>query len=453
MIDVNYKWCEGFIDESTIEKFLKKAELAIDKLEQEKLKAEKSNEENYLGWIDLPSKMLNSNILDQCNEIVERWSTGIDIVVVIGIGGSYLGSKSMIDALSHSFGSQMEGSKPKIVYAGHNMSEDYLSELCDYMDGRSVACLVVSKSGTTTEPAISFRLIKKYIDEKYGKEDAKNRIVAITDSSKGVLKELADKEGYKTFVIPDDVGGRYSIFTPVGLLPIALAGHDVKSMLEGALEMKRICSEKNTSNPAIKYVAIRNALYEMGKKIEVLAYYNPKLVLLGEWWKQLYGESEGKEGKGLFPAAVSYTADLHSMGQYLQDGPRILFETVLSIEHSNREIVIEENAENLDGLNFLSKKTVGECNKKAEIATMLAHYDGGVPSILLKIDSVNEYNMGALYYFFEFSCALSGYVLGVNPFDQPGVELYKKNMFALLNKPGYEKETEIIKTRLNSETL
>jgi glucose-6-phosphate isomerase len=318
----------------------------------------------------------------------------------------------------------------------------------DLVQERNAACVVISKSGTTTEPAVAFRLIKKYLEDTYGKAEAAERIVAVTDKARGALKSLSTQEGYKTFVIEDNVGGRFSVLTPVGLLPIVLAGYDVREMLKGALEMEEACAKRCECNPAVQYAAMRNLLYDNGKKIEILVAYNPKLAFLGEWWKQLYGESEGKDGKGIFPASVNFTTDLHSMGQYIQDGERHLMETVVSVEKSNRSMLIENDPQNLDGLNFLTGKHVEECNLMAELGTKLAHIDGGVPQIAVSIERINEYNIGALFYFFEKACGISGYMLDVNPFNQPGVEAYKKNMFALLGKPGYEEQAAALQARL-----
>ena len=443
MINVDLKSCEGFLKPSLIDTYTDKALEAFDVLE-----SRKGAGSDFLGWMDLPSLTLESDIVEKCYEVVRRWSKGIDVVVVIGIGGSYLGAKSAIEALSHNFDDNMGKYTPQIVFAGQNLSEAYMADLMDYLKQRSVATVVISKSGTTTEPAVAFRLVKKHIESRYGKEEAKNRIVAITDEHKGALRQMADKEGYTTFVIPDNVGGRYSVLTPVGLLPIALSGHDIKDLLEGAAFMEKICKQKDAGNPAVRYAAARNAFYSLGKKIEVMVGYHPKFMYFNEWWKQLYGESEGKNGKGIFPASVINTTDLHSMGQYIQDGERHLFESILSLKESERTLHIERDEENLDGLNFLAGKTLGECNKMAEYATRMAHNDGGVPSIEINIEKLDEYHLGGLYYFFEYACALSGYVLGINPFDQPGVESYKKNMFALLGKPGYEQLGEELRKRL-----
>ena len=440
IVNIDLKAAELFITAAEMELSYKKALESLETLE-----SRQGRGNDFLGWLDLPTNTPES-LISQCEEVVKRWK-GVELVVVTGIGGSYLGAKAAIDALSHSFRSLMGENSPEIVYAGQNLSEEYMAELMDLMTKKSVACLVISKSGTTTEPAVAFRIIKKFLEDKYGKEEAVNRIVAVTDAARGALKTLANLEGYTTFVIPDDVGGRFSVLTPVGLLPIALAGFNIKEMLKGAAEMASICSVKDKENPAVKYAAVRNALYQKGKKIELLVNYTPKLQYVAEWWKQLYGESEGKEGKGIFPASVNFTTDLHSMGQYIQDGERTLFETVLSVTSSRREVVIEDDPKNLDGLNFLSGKRVEECNKMAELGTKIAHVDGGVPNIRIEFEKISEFNLGALFFFFEKACGISAYMIGVNPFDQPGVEDYKKNMFALLGKPGYEEAAKVLRER------
>ncbi|MEA5006138.1 MAG: glucose-6-phosphate isomerase [Rikenellaceae bacterium] len=403
---------------------------------------------DFLGWLELPSQV-SEELVEKMESIVARWRDRVEIIVVVGIGGSYLGAKAAIDALSHSFSLHIGSKKmPSIVFAGQNLSEDYMSELMDLLKERSAACVVISKSGTTTEPAVAFRIIKQHFEEKYGKKESSERIVAVTDQARGALKGLATQEGYTTFVIPDDVGGRYSVLTPVGLLPIALAGFDIRSMLKGASDMKNICYLKSEDNPAIEYASIRNALYSKGWKIEILVNYNPKLQYFAEWWKQLFGESEGKEGKGIYPSSVNFTTDLHSMGQYIQNGERSLFETVLSVKEPSRKMTISDDPQNLDGLNFLSGKRLDECNKMAELGTRIAHVDGGVPNIQVEVGEISEYTLGALFYFFEFACGVSAYMIGINPFDQPGVEDYKKNMFALLGKPGYEKLAEELRKRV-----
>ncbi len=405
---------------------------------------------DFLGWVNLPSSVTEEFIRD-IEDTATVLRTRCDAVVVVGIGGSYLGAKAVIDALSNSFDwLQHERKDPVILYAGNNIGEDYLHELTDYLKKRQFGIINISKSGTTTEPAIAFRILKDLLVGKVGKEEACKRIVAITDASRGALRTLAGTEGYKTFVIPDDVGGRYSVLTPVGLLPIAVAGINIRELLRGAKDMESAAgagTSYEVNLPAI-YAAIRNQLYRKGKKIEILANYNPKLHYFAEWWKQLYGESEGKEGKGIFPAAVDFTTDLHSMGQWIQEGERTIFETVLSVKEPKENVKIPHDEANLDGLNFLKGKRVDEVNKMAELGTLIAHVDGGVPNILIEIPKLSEYYIGQLIYFFEKACGISGYMLDVNPFNQPGVEAYKRNMFALLEKPGYEAETKAIKARI-----
>jgi glucose-6-phosphate isomerase len=405
---------------------------------------------DFLGWTNLPSSITEEELADIEATAAKIRNKNIDLFVVIGIGGSYLGTKAVIDALSDNFASMKNTGNPLVVFAGQNIGEDYLYELRELLHEKEYAMAVISKSGTTTEPAIAFRLLKQDIEEKYGKAEAKERIIAITDARRGALKTLATSEGYKTYVIPDDVGGRYSVLTPVGLVAIAVAGLDIRALVKGAVDMET-ATGKNVpfeENIAARYAAVRNELYRSGKLIEIFVNYNPKLHFFAEWWKQLYGESEGKEGKGIFPASVDFTSDLHSMGQYIQQGERKLFETVISVASPDHEVVIPTDADNLDGLNFLAGKRVDQVNKMAELGTMLAHVDGGVPNIQIVLPKLNEYYLGQLIYFFEIACGMSGYVLGVNPFDQPGVEAYKKNMFALLEKPGYEAETKAIKAKL-----
>lgn len=445
MVKVNLGGCKSFVKET---EYSASVEMALNSLDV--LEAETGEGNDFLGWKHLPSETPES-LIQECEAIRDSWKAkNVDLVVVIGIGGSYLGAKCALEALSHSFANFMPGERkaPQIVFAGHNLSEEYISELKDFMDTRNVATVVISKSGTTTEPAIAFRLIKQYIENKYGVREAAERIVAVTDAHRGALKSLATQEGYKTFVIADNVGGRFSVLTPVGILPIVLAGFDIRAMLEGAKEMEKACAVRDAENPAVKYAAMRNLLYNNGKKVEILVAYNPKLQYLGEWWKQLYGESEGKDGKGIFPASVNFTTDLHSMGQYIQDGERTLMETVVTVEHSNRSMTIANDAQNLDGLNFLTGKHIEECNAMAELGTKLAHIDGGVPQLSVSIERINEYNLGGIFYFFEKACGISAYMLGVNPFNQPGVEAYKKNMFALLGKPGYEEQAKELQARL-----
>lgn len=444
MLTVDIEPVKGFVGTEVLDEYFFKAEESL-----KTVLAGTGAGNDFLGWVNLPDDSGNASIIDGCREVVEQWRGSVDVVVVVGIGGSYLGAKAIISALQSSFAAHTPGSYPQIVFAGHTMSEDYMAELLEYINDRSFAIVVISKSGTTTEPAIAFRLLRETLESKVGADLAKKRIVAITDASRGALKSLSVKEGYRTFVIPDNVGGRFSVLTPVGLLPIALAGFDIGLLLEGAREMARRCrTTAGRDNPAVAYATVRNALYSIGKKIEILVSYNPKLVFMAEWWKQLYGESEGKEGKGIFPASVNFSTDLHSMGQYIQDGERTLFETNVLVETADRKVEVKPEKENLDGLNFLVGKRMEEINKKAQLGTMLAHTDGGVPNMVVKIERLDEYNLGELIYFFEMACGISGYILGVNPFDQPGVEMYKKNMFALLNKPGYEKENEALSKRL-----
>ncbi len=406
---------------------------------------------DFLGWVNLPSQITQSEIADIENT-ARNLGKNAEVVIVIGIGGSYLGAKSVLDALSNNFDHlQKRRSAPIVLFAGQNLSEDYLFELMEVLEQYSIACVVISKSGTTTEPAVAFRIIKEEIEKRYTKAGAAERIVAITDKSRGALRTLATQEGYKTFVIEDNVGGRYSVLTPVGLLPLAVAGIDIKALVDGAVAMEKATGSEVSfdENLAAQYAAARSIQYRNGKKIEILASYEPKLSNIGEWWKQLYGESEGKENKGLFPASVTLTADLHSMGQYIQEGERTLLETVISVEKPIETLTIKEDAANLDGLNFLAGKRIGEVNHMAELGTLLAHVDGGVPNIKISIPRIDAYSVGEMLYFFEKACGISGYALGVNPFDQPGVEAYKANMFALLDKPGYEKQSEEIKKRIN----
>lgn len=405
---------------------------------------------DFLGWVGLPEAVTPAEIA-AINNCAARLGELAEVIVVIGIGGSYLGAKAVLDALGNTFSYlHKKRDRPTIVFAGENLSEDYTFELMEALRPYTIASIVISKSGTTTEPAIAFRLIKKEIESRYGKAEAARRIVAVTDASRGALRKLADQEGYATFVIPDDVGGRFSVLTPVGLLPLAAAGIDIAELLRGARDMARKTAADIPfeNNPAAQYAAARTALYRKGYKIEILASYEPKLQYISEWWKQLYGESEGKEGKGIFPANVTFTADLHSMGQYIQDGERTLIETVISVGKSWHNVVIEADQDDLDGLNFLAGRYLSEVNRMAEMGTLLAHVDGGVPNIRIELPRIDAYHIGALLYFFEKACGMSGYALGVNPFDQPGVEAYKKNMFALLNKPGYEQEGDALRKRL-----
>lgn len=439
------------LDLSGLENFVTDAELGkFTKLvpQNNKLLHDRTGKGNdFLGWVNLPNEITEQEISD-INKTANNLQELADVVVVIGIGGSYLGAKAVIDALSNSFENK-KGSK--IVYAGHNISQDYLFELQEYLQNKKWAIIVISKSGTTTEPALAFRLLKYQLETQFGKVEAASRIVAVTDSKKGALRTLADKENYNTFVIPDDVGGRFSVLTPVGLLPIAIAGFDIQKLVEGAKSMLAATKYEEKNNIAERYAAARNALYSKGKTTEIMVNYNPKLHFVAEWWKQLYGESEGKENKGIFPASVDFTTDLHSMGQYIQEGVRNIFETVISVKNTKHIVLIPTDDDNLDNLNFLAEKPVDYVNKMAELGTKLAHIDGNVPNIKIEIDAIDEFTLGELIYFFEKACGISGYTLGVNPFNQPGVEAYKKNMFALLGKPGFEQATNEIRKRINDD--
>ena len=409
---------------------------------------------DFLGWLHLPTS-ISADFVKQIQDCADVLRQNCEVVVVAGIGGSYLGARAIIEALSNSFAWLVGDKKnPTILFAGNNIGEDYLSELTEYLKGKKFGVINISKSGTTTETALTFRLLKKQCEEQRGKEEAKKVIVAITDAKKGAARTCADKEGYTSFIIPDNVGGRFSVLTPVGLLPIACAGFDIAKLVEGAQTMEKDCGKDVpfAENIAAQYAAVRNALYaEAGKKIEIMVNYQPKLHFMSEWWKQLYGESEGKDGKGIFPASCDFTTDLHSMGQWIQEGERTIFETVISVETPNRTLLFPHDEENLDGLNFLAGKRVDDVNKMAELGTRLAHVDGGVPNIRISMPELNEFYLGQLIYFFEIGCGISGNVLGVNPFNQPGVEAYKKNMFALLDKPGYEADSKAIKERLANE--
>ena len=446
-IQLNIKNLAGIVSE---EEILRKSELATSA--NNALYDGSREGSDFLGWVNLPSSISEEELRD-IEDAATVLRTNCEVVVVVGIGGSYLGARAVIDALSNSFDWLQHENKrknPVILYAGNNISEDYLSEMIDYLNDKEFGIINISKSGTTTEPAISFRLLKNLLVKKVGSEESKKRIVAITDASKGALRTLAESEGYKTFIIPDNIGGRYSVLTPVGLLPIAVAGINIRKLVAGAAEIERATDTTVSFDynlPAI-YAVIRNELYRRGKKIEILVNYHPKLHFLAEWWKQLFGESEGKDQMGIFPAAVDFTADLHSMGQWIQEGERTIFETVISIKEPNEKILVPHDDINLDGLNYLEGKRVDEVNKMAELGTRLAHVDGGVPNILIEIPELREKYIGQLIYFFEKACGISGYLLGVNPFNQPGVEAYKSNMFALLEKPGYEEATKSIKSKL-----
>lgn len=428
---------------------------------EEKVKAVQEALENgtcpgndFLGWLHLPSSITPA-FLDEVQACANTLREKCEVVVVAGIGGSYLGARAVIEALGNSFAWLVNDKKnPAILFAGNNIGEDYLAELTDYLKDKKFGVINISKSGTTTETALTFRLLKKQCEAQRGKEEAKDIIVAINDAKKGAARTCADKEGYKSFIIPDNVGGRFSVLTPVGLLPIACAGFDIKALVQGAADMEKATGKDVAlqDNIAAQYAVVRHALYrEMGKKIEIIVNFQPKLHFIGEWWKQLYGESEGKDHLGIYPAACDFTTDLHSMGQWIQEGERSIFETVISVEQPNKKMLFPEDEENLDGLNFLAGKRVDEVNKMAELGTRLAHVDGGVPNIRISLPELNEYYIGQLLYFFEIACGISGNLLGVNPFNQPGVEAYKKNMFALLNKPGYEAESKAIQERLANE--
>ena len=444
-IKVNVKEVLGTVSAEQIEALNPAATEAMEKLHKGT-----GAGSDFLGWVNLPEET-SSALLADIEATAKQLRETCDYVVSIGIGGSYLGAKAVIEALSDSFASlrgMEDDRRCRVLFAGQNIGEDYLHELQDFLADKKFGIIVISKSGTTTEPAIAFRLLKEQLENKLGKAEASKRIVAITDEKRGALRQLATEEGYKTFVIADNVGGRFSVLTPVGLLPIAVAGFDIHALMDGARQMQRDTMACDDSNMSFLYATTRNALYRAGKKIEILVNYNPKLHFFGEWWKQLYGESEGKDHKGIFPASVDNSTDLHSMGQWIQDGERTIFETVISVAEPRHEVVIPMDAANLDGLNYLAGKRVDQVNKMAELGTRIAHVDGAVPNMLITIPALEERYLGELIYFFEKACGISGYLLEVNPFNQPGVEAYKRNMFALLEKPGYEEETAKIKSRL-----
>lgn len=446
MLKLDITKAASFLAEGAIEKY------SADALAANKALAEGTCPGNdFLGWVNLPTETTDQ-LIAQINDCAQVLRQNCDTIVVAGIGGSYLGAKAVIEALSNSFQwLTNDGQNPDILFAGNNIGEDYLAELTQLLKTRRFGVINISKSGTTTETALAFRLLRKQCEEQRGKEEARKVIVAITDAHKGAARTAADKEGYTSFIIPDNVGGRFSVLTPVGLLPIACAGFDIAKLIEGARNMQAATADGVAFDQNISaiYAATRNALYQQGgKKIEILANYQPKLHFTSEWWKQLYGESEGKDGKGIFPASVDLTTDLHSMGQWIQDGERTIFETVVSVENSAHTLLFPNDEENLDGLNFLAGKRIDQVNKMAELGTRIAHVDGGVPNIRISIETIDEYNLGQLIYFFEKACGISGILLGVNPFNQPGVEAYKKNMFALLGKPGYEAETAAIQKKI-----
>ena len=445
MIKVDISQVQNFVSANDVKSLEPEVKEAILKLEKGT-----GAGNDFIGWTDLASKT-PASLLDAIEETAQVLRENCEVVVVAGIGGSYLGSRAVIEALGNSLSQLIQDKKnPQILFAGHNISEDYLFELTDYLKTKKFGIINISKSGTTTETALAFRLLKKQCEDQRGKDVARKVIVAITDAKRGAARVCADKEGYRSFIIPDNVGGRFSVLTPVGLLPIAIAGFDIRQLVKGAADMEGLTtsSAKIEDNPAATYAAVRNALYRSGKKIEILVNFQPKLHYLSEWWKQLYGESEGKENKGIFPASVDFSTDLHSMGQWIQEGERTIFETVISVDKVQHSVLVPSDEENLDGLNFLAGKHVDEVNKMAELGTQLAHVDGGVPNIRITVPELNEYWIGQLIYMFEKGCGISGYVLGVNPFNQPGVEAYKKNMFALLGKPGYEEESKKILSRI-----
>ncbi|RSL31891.1 glucose-6-phosphate isomerase [Salibacterium salarium] len=403
---------------------------------------------DFLGWVDLPENY-DKEEFSRIQKSAEKIKNDSDVLLVLGIGGSYLGAKAAIESLTHTFRNQL-GNNTEIYFAGHHISQAYIRDLMDVIEGKDVSINVISKSGTTTEPAIAFRIFREYLENKYGREEAARRIYATTDKEKGALKTLAKEQGYETFVVPDDVGGRYSVLTAVGLLPIAAAGLDITSMMDGANEARKAYAQPSIEkNEAYQYAAMRHALYQKGKAIELLVNYEPSLQYISEWWKQLFGESEGKDNKGLFPASVNFSTDLHSMGQYVQEGRRHLFETVVQVDQAGDEVTIGKTDDDLDGLNYLAGQSMDFVNEKAFEGTLLAHTDGDVPNLIVRVPEMNEYYFGYLVYFFEKACAVSGYLLGVNPFDQPGVEAYKKNMFALLGKPGFEEQQAELQKRLN----
>ena len=445
-VTFDYSLADKFIREDEVELMMASIHAARETLES---KSGAGND--FLGWIDLPEDYDKAEF-ERIQAAAKKIQSDSDVLVVIGIGGSYLGARAAIEFLRHCFYNSVDKSvrkTPEIYYAGNNISGTYLAQLIETIGDRDFSVNVISKSGTTTEPAIAFRVMKEILENKYGKEEAAKRIYATTDKAKGALKSLATEEGYETLVVPDDVGGRFSVLTAVGLLPIAASGADITKLMEGAQSMRKLCLETPIEkNDAILYAAVRNLLYRKGKSVEVLANYEPIFHYVGEWWKQLYGESEGKDQKGIFPASVDLTTDLHSMGQWIQQGERTIYETVISVENPAHELRVPSDEENLDGLNFLAGKRVDEVNKMAELGTQLAHVDGGVPNMRVSVPALNEYYLGQLIYFFEKACGISGYLLEINPFNQPGVEAYKKNMFALLNKPGYEEASKAIQERL-----
>jgi len=444
-LQVDLKNALSFVDKNNFNNYYK-----LVKDQDEKLVNKTGKGSDFLGWVNLPNNISN-DLISEINETAKQLREKSEVIVIIGIGGSYLGAKAVIEALSGQFDHlKQERKNPYILFAGQNLSEDYHYELLDFLKDKKYSIVVISKSGTTTEPAIAFRLLRKDLESRFGKQETSNRIIAITDASKGALRNMANQENYRTFIIDDDIGGRYSVLTPVGLLPIACAGYNIEELINGA--NSTLVSSQNNSfdeNPVYQYAAIRHALYSDNKTIEILANYDPRLNYIAEWWKQLFGESEGKENKGIFPASVSFTTDLHSLGQYVQEGLRNIFETVISVEKTKFNLEIPNDNDNFDKLNYLAEKPIDYVNKMAELGTRLAHIDGNVPNIKITLPEITEYYIGQLIYFFEKSCAISGYLLDINPFDQPGVEAYKKNMFALLEKPGFEEDSRKIKDRIS----
>ena len=442
-VKLNSNYVNEFVSEAEIKAIQPEVETAAKTLEN---KTGAGND--FLGWYDLPTNY-DKEEFARIKAAAERIKKNSDILIVIGIGGSYLGARAAIEFLKSPLYNSLKKDTPDIYYVGNNISPTYLNDILSICEGKDISVNVISKSGTTTEPALAFRVFRDLVEKKYGKEGAKERIFATTDAKKGTLKELSDKEGYETFVIADDVGGRFSVLTAVGLLPIAVAGCDIDALMEGAQIAQKELSADFENNDCFKYAAYRNVLYRKGKALELLVTYDPSFTMMTEWFKQLFGESEGKDGKGLFPSSVTFSTDLHSLGQYIQEGERLFFETVLDIKTPKKDFFLENDEANLDGLNFLTNQNMSVVNRRAFQATVLAHSEGGVPNLVLELDDTNEKSLGYLIYFFEKACAVSGYVLGVNPFNQPGVESYKKNMFALLGKPGYEGDKAALEAKLN----
>lgn len=440
-IKLNSKYLKSFIDEHELEAMKAQITDAHNTIENRN-----GLGNDFLGWVELPENY-DKDEFERIKAAAERIKEKADILIVIGIGGSYLGARAAIELLKSPFYNNIKKDTPDIYFVGNNINPTYMQEILSICEGKDICVNVISKSGTTTEPALAFRIFKKLVEDKYGKDEAKNRIFATTDAARGTLKELSDKEGYETFVIADDVGGRFSVLTAVGLLPIAVAGCDIDKIMAGAKAGQDKYS-KDDGNDCYKYAAIRNILNRKGKSVEMLVSYDPSFTMMAEWWKQLYGESEGKDNKGIYPSSATFSTDLHSLGQFIQDGSRIMFETVVDIKKPKQDLFLEEDAENLDGLNFLTNQNMSDVNRKALEGTILAHTDGGVPNIVIEVDALDEENFGEMVYFFEKACAISGYILGVNPFNQPGVESYKKNMFALLGKPGYEDQKAALEEKL-----